>query len=36
MDGQKGGVDVIFENKPRVTQKLVKKCCPTVFGSKAI
>jgi hypothetical protein len=36
MDGQKGGVDVIFENKPRVALKSMKKCCPTVFGSKAI
>jgi hypothetical protein len=36
MDGQMGGVDVIFGNKPRVERKFVKKCCPTVFGSKAI
>jgi hypothetical protein len=34
MDGQKGGVDVIFESKPQVTQKFVKKCSSTVFGSK--
>jgi hypothetical protein len=36
MDGQKGGVDVIFEDKPRVARKFEKKICPTVFGSKAI